>query len=144
MAAALGSLVLGAHACDRVPLLAPSGSAITLTAAATALTTDSVPIVALVLEGIGSSSTPNTNGSSGNSQTTSTSGGGTPVHNGTHVSFTTTSGTITPADATTVNGKVTVTLDGAAAGDVIVTATSGAAVKTATIKLSAPASSGGN
>src|SRR5881394_3796820 len=73
--------------CERVPLLAPSGSTITLTATATALpangTTD---IIAQVIEA-----------------------GGTPPHSGTAVTFTTSLGSIQPSQAETdVNGRVLV------------------------------------
>src|SRR5206468_4547008 len=84
--ALLGFALLTA-ACERVPLLAPSGSTITLTASATALpangTTD---IIAQVIEA-----------------------GGTPPHSGTAVTFTTNLGSIQPAQAETdVNGRVLV------------------------------------
>jgi hypothetical protein len=132
LAAALATIALGAHACDRVPLLAPSGSAISLTSVATASSTDSITITALVLEG--AAGAPAQNGSA-----TTTTGVGTPVHNGTVVSFTTTIGTITPVEAKTVNGKVTVTFTGdGRVGAVVITATSGSAVKTLQITLSAP------
>jgi hypothetical protein len=132
MAAALATIVLATHACQRVPLLAPSGSAITLTGAATASATESVTITALVIEGgVGTTTQSGTS--------TPASSGGTPVHNGTVVSFTTTLGQITPAEAKTVNGKVTVTFTGdGRAGACVITATSGAAVKTLQITLTAP------
>src|SRR5215212_8115659 len=74
-------------ACQKVPLLAPSGSTITLTASATALpangTTD---IIAQVIEA-----------------------GGTPPHSGTHISFTTNLGSVQPSEAETdISGKVVV------------------------------------
>jgi hypothetical protein len=156
MCAALGALVLGAHACHSVPLLAPSGSAITFlspgttsstagtttTTTATALSTDTVTIIAQVLEGAtGTTSGTGTPGNANNAAVAA--GGGQPVHNGTHVTFITTLGTITPADATTVNGKVTVTFSpGGAVGTATVTATSGAAVKTLTFTVTAPPGGG--
>src|SRR5215211_2398433 len=71
--------------CQRVPLLAPSGSTITLTTGVSALPVNgSADIIAQVIE-------PS----------------GTPPQNGTHVSFTTTMGTIQPAEAETdISGRV--------------------------------------
>ncbi len=71
-------------ACEKVPLLAPSGSSITLTASINALpATGSVEIVAHVIEA-----------------------SGTPPHSGTRVFFTTTLGRIEPAEAETdVSGR---------------------------------------
>ena len=74
-------------ACQKVPLLAPSGSTITLTASATALpangTTD---IIAQVIEAAG-----------------------TPPHSGTHISFTTNLGSVQPSEAETdISGQVRV------------------------------------
>jgi len=90
-------------ACDKVPLLAPTGTVINLFPASLVVANNSqVQIVATVIEH-GTAS-----GSTGTSSTTST--GGTPVQNGTVVSFTTTIGHIEPADARTHNGQVTVTL----------------------------------
>ena len=64
-------------ACERVPLLAPSGSTMTLTSPTTALPVNgTAPIVVQVIE-------PS----------------GTPPHSGTHVTFTTTLGTIQPSEA---------------------------------------------
>ena len=84
---ALVSMTLVTVACEKVPLLAPSGSTITLTAPVNALAANgAVEIVAQVLEAAGS-----------------------PPHSGTHVNFTTTLGRIEPADASTdLNGRVTV------------------------------------
>jgi hypothetical protein len=92
-------------ACQKVPLLAPSGSTITLTAAATALpangTTD---IIAQVIEA-----------------------SGTPPHSGTHVSFTTNLGSVQPSEAETdISGKVVVKyVAGAGSGTATITAISG-------------------
>ena len=96
-----------AAACEKVPLLAPSGSTITLTAATNVLSTDgSTDIIGYVLEA-----------------------SGTPPHSGTRVTFTTTLGTIQPAEATTdVSGRVVVKfLAGAANGTARISATSGGA-----------------
>ncbi len=66
-------------ACQRVPLLAPSGSVISLTSPATVLPFNgSTTIGAQVIEASGHS-----------------------PHSGTHVTFTTTLGTIQPSDAET-------------------------------------------
>jgi hypothetical protein len=111
-----GSLLaaIGA-ACDKVPLLAPSGSVITIFATATTVPVNgSVEIVATVIENgtAQTPSTPTTPGQPGTPTTpttpTSTPGAGTPVHNGTVVSFTTTLGRIEPREARTQNGEVRV------------------------------------
>jgi hypothetical protein len=77
----------GSVACQRVPLLAPTGSTITLTASATALPSNgSTDIIAQVIQ------------PSGN-----------PPHSGTHITFTTTLGSIQPSDATTdISGRAVV------------------------------------
>src|SRR5258708_5324474 len=92
-------------ACERVPLLAPSGSTIQLTALATALpangTTD---IIAQVIEA-----------------------SGTPPHSGTLVTFTTNLGTVQPSSAETdIGGRVTVKyVAGVGSGTATITALSG-------------------
>ena len=107
----LGTLVLlGAvwsAACQKVPLLAPSGSTIVLTASNNAIAANgTVALIAQVLE-------PS----------------GTPPHPGTHVTFTTTLGVIEPADATTdINGQARVTFKANGAnGTATITASSGGA-----------------
>jgi PKD repeat protein len=104
--AALALLALVAAACDKVPLTAPTESTITLFASATSIAPNgSTDIVATVIEE-----------------------GGTPVQNGTVVSFTTTLGRVEPAEARTQNGKVTVRLTGdGRSGVAQVTAFSGGA-----------------
>ena len=104
---ALVCITLVTLACEKVPLLAPSGSTITLTTstnvlAATATTT----IVAQVLEA-----------------------SGTPPHSGTQVNFTTTLGHIEPAEALTdLNGRVTVVFSaGGGSGTATIAAVSGGA-----------------
>src|SRR5215831_1065721 len=90
-------------ACDKVPLLAPTGSVITLIPQANAVALNSqIAITATVIE--------NGTASSGSGTTTSTKGAGTPVQNGTLVTFTTTVGHIEPSEARTHNGQVTVQL----------------------------------
>jgi adhesin/invasin len=106
---ALGAVVavVAAFGCQKVPLLAPSGSTITLTVSATALpingTTD---VLAQVIESAG-----------------------TPPHSGTQVTFTTTLGTIEPSSVSTdVNGMARATFHaGAQSGTATITASSGGA-----------------
>jgi hypothetical protein len=103
---ALASLSL-VSACDKVPLLAPSGSVITLFPAAQSVPLNGeIEIVATVIEN-GVTATPPANGTGGTT-TTNQPGAGTPVHNGTVVSFTTTLGRIEPSEARTNNGQVRV------------------------------------
>jgi PKD repeat protein len=107
-ASAFAALLLGAVltvGCQKVPLLAPSGSTITLTASATALpvngTTD---IIAQVIE-------PS----------------GTPPHSGTLISFTTNLGSVQPSEAETdLSGRVVVKyVAGSGSGTATITAISG-------------------
>src|SRR4029450_1210949 len=96
-----------APACDKVPLLAPTGTVITLFPAATTVPLNGdVEIVATVIEnGVATAGPPSPGDGTGTgngtgpgttpTQTpTSTAGSGTPVQNGTLVSFTTTIGRI--------------------------------------------------
>src|SRR5205823_1272766 len=102
---AVASLSIGA--CQRVPLLAPSGSSIILNASTTVLPLNgTTTIVAQVLEPAG-----------------------TPPHSGTHVTFTTSLGTIRPEEAETdISGRVTVTFNaGLQSGTATITAISGGA-----------------
>src|SRR5262252_10116777 len=105
-------LLLGEVGCQRVPLLAPSGSVITLTSSATVLPFNgSTFIQAQVIEAAG-----------------------TPPHSGTHLTFTTTLGTIQPSDAETDSSgiaKVTF-LAGGQSGTATITAISGGASVSAT------------
>ena len=78
----------GVTSCDKMPLAAPTDSTITLYASSTTVgLNSSVDIIATVIESAG-----------------------TPVQNGTVVTFTTTLGAIEPVDARTTNGKATVKL----------------------------------
>jgi PKD repeat protein len=80
--------VAGFIACDKMPLSAPTESTITLYASGTTVGLNaSIDITATVIESAG-----------------------TPVQNGTVVTFTTTLGTIEPNEARTNNGKATVKL----------------------------------
>jgi hypothetical protein len=129
--AAFLSVTLG---CDKVPLTAPSGSVISLFAAANTVALNSdVEIVATVIENGTTASTPTTT-TPGNGQTTTTPtsttnpGAGTPVQNGTLVSFTTTIGHIEPSEARTSNGQVRVRFfAGGQSGVATITAFSGGA-----------------
>ncbi|MEO5895460.1 MAG: PKD domain-containing protein [Vicinamibacterales bacterium] len=122
-AVALGS------ACDKVPLLAPAGTVITIFPANTTVPLNGeIEIVVTVIEN-GTVSTPPTTGTGTGS--TATRGAGTPVQNGTLVSFTTTLGRIEPREARTNNGEVRVRFiaDGGS-GTARITAYSGGAVGT--------------
>jgi hypothetical protein len=125
-----------AVACDKVPLLAPSGSVITLFPTANTVPLNgSTEIVATVIENGTTATTPPppTNGGTGTptpGQTTggSTTGAGTPVQNGTVVSFTTTIGKIEPSEARTQNGQVRVRFSAnGQSGTATITAFSGGA-----------------
>lgn len=115
-----------AVACDKVPLLAPTGSVITLFATTTTVSLNSeVTIIATVIEN--GQATGSTGTGTGTTTTTRT-GSGTPVQNGTLISFTTTIGRIEPSEARTHNGQVTVKLITAGtSGTAVVTAYSGGA-----------------
>jgi adhesin/invasin len=99
-------LVLSAWlgACDKVPLTAPSGTTIRLYTNAQVLPVNgTAQITASVLET-----------------------GGWPVQNGTVVTFTTSLGTVSPAEASTTDGKVTVTFHaGSVSGTAVINAFSG-------------------
>jgi len=93
-------------ACNRVPLLAPSGSSITLATATSVLPINgTATIIAQVIESAG-----------------------TPPQAGTHVTFTTSLGTIEPAEASTdSSGQVRVTFTASSSGTATITAISGGA-----------------
>jgi hypothetical protein len=127
-----GVVALTSFSCIKTPLLAPSGSAITFTAPAEAFATDTVTITVDVREA--GSGTVGQDG-----QTKPTVGGGTPVHNGTLVTFSTTMGTLSPAEARTVGGKATIELIGDGnVGKATITASSGPATKTHEITFKDP------
>src|SRR4051812_33723695 len=105
--AVLVAVAAAATGCEKVPLLAPTGSTITLTSSTPVLSANGrAQIVAQVIEAAG-----------------------TPPHSGTHITFTTSLGAVQPADAETdVNGRAIVTfLAGNNNGTAIITASSGAA-----------------
>jgi adhesin/invasin len=122
----VASTAITAQACRKVPLLAPSGSAIFLTVSTNTLAIDgAAEITAFVLEGAFSVGTGGANTSEG---------GGQPVHNGTVVTFTTSLGRLEPGEAKTSNGRAVVRLIGdGRSGTATVTAYSGAATETVTI-----------
>lgn len=106
IAATMCAALFTVGACNKVPLLAPSGSTITLTVTATALPLNgTTQIVAQVLES-----------------------GGTPPQDGTLIVFTTSMGSVQPPEAQTKGGRVTVTFNaGTANGTATITASSGGA-----------------
>src|SRR5262245_40188286 len=130
-------LGLSGAACNKMPLTAPSGTSITLVAATNTLPVNgSIDITAVLIEG------GQTNSGGNNGGTTVTPGAGTPVQNGTHVSFTTTLGRMEPAEAQTSAGKAVAKLiaDGRS-GTATITAISGAASKTMTVAIGAAGAS---
>jgi PKD domain/Bacterial Ig-like domain (group 1) len=105
IATALSISALIVSACEKVPLLAPAGSVITLTASATALPVNgTTQLLAQVVE-------PS----------------GTPPHSGTQITFTTNLGSIQPASVETdINGQAVATFHaGTANGTATITAISG-------------------
>jgi len=116
------ALAMTAVACDNLPLLAPSGSTITLVATTNVLQLNqSTEIIAIVIEG----------GQAG-------SGVGTPVHNGTVVTFTTSLGRVEPTESKTDNGQASVRLVADnRSGTATVTAFSGAAIESILISIGA-------
>lgn len=105
--AGLALLLTSMVACEKVPLLAPTGSTITLTVPTNVVAANqAVDIIAQVLEA-----------------------SGTPPHSGTSITFTSSLGTVTPATALTdANGRVIVRFQaGAASGIANITAISGGA-----------------
>jgi hypothetical protein len=120
--------------CDRMPLVAPTGTTITLvTTANTVPLNGSADIVAILVEG-------GVIQGGDNGGAAVVAGSGTPVHNGTVVTFTTTLGRIQPADAETVSGRATARLVGdGRSGVAKVTAFSGGATQTIDVTIGAAA-----
>jgi Bacterial Ig-like domain (group 1)/PKD domain len=114
----LAAISLNIGACQKVPLLAPTGSTITVTAGSTALSVNgTTDIIAMVLEAAG-----------------------TAPQDGTLVTFTTTLGSIQPSEARTNGGRVTVKFSaGTANGTAVITATSGGAGSASTTGANATA-----
>jgi adhesin/invasin len=104
--AVIGIVALAAASCESVPLLAPTNSTLTINAQSRVVATGgTTEVTATVLES-----------------------GGTPVHNGTVVRFTTTLGRMDPIEAQTRNGiAVTTFIAGNDSGIAEVRATSGGA-----------------
>ena len=135
------SAMFSVVACDKVPLLAPTGSVITIFPAATSVAVNGeIEIVATVIEqGVSTAPTTPTTPGTGTppgtttppttgTTTTTSAGAGTPVQNGTVVSFTTTLGQIQPTEARTQNGQVRVKfIAGSQSGTATITAFSGGA-----------------
>lgn len=133
LAPAAVALALAAS-CHKMPLVAPSGSALTLVASPTVLAVNGQSdITAVVVEGAQSAGTGDSTGSVLN-------GVGTPVQDGTVVTFTTTLGHIEPAEAETHGGQATARLvaDGRS-GTATITAFSGGATNTLDIDIGAAA-----
>ena len=105
VATALAAAV-AATGCDKVPLLAPTNSSIRLVATVTVVPTNAtLQITAVVIES-----------------------SGTPVHDGTVVTFTSSLGSIEPRNAETDNGQATVTFNsGSQSGSAKISAFSGGA-----------------
>jgi hypothetical protein len=116
-----------------MPLVAPSGTAITLVATANVVPINgSVDVYAVLIEG-GAIAPPT-------GTATVPAGTGTPVHNGTLVTFTTSLGRIEPAQARTESGKASVKLyANGQSGTATITAFSGAATKTLDVKIGSAA-----
>jgi adhesin/invasin len=115
----LGAVAVAAAACDKMPLVAPTGTVITLFANNTVLPVDgSIEITAIAIEGGAAPSTGTGTGTGTSTGAGATAAQGTPVHNGTVLSFTTTLGRIEPQEARTHNGQVTVRLFAAGASGV--------------------------
>lgn len=98
--------VLAVVACDQVPLTSPTGSTISISIDRSVLPLNGQATVrAVIIES-----------------------GGTPVHNGTSVTFSTTIGSTNPIEAQTVNGVATATFHaGTVSGTGVINAFSGAA-----------------
>jgi hypothetical protein len=122
------ALVAVAAGCDRVPLLAPSGTVITLFPVTNTVPINGeVEIVATVIEQGTTAAPPPTDGTP-TTPSTPTAGAGTPVQNGTVVTFTSTLGRVEPREARTHNGQVRVRfIAGSQSGTATITAFSGGA-----------------
>jgi len=126
---------VGLAACDKVPLVAPAGTVITLVSSTNVLPINgSTDVIAVLIEN------GTTSSGTGTGTGTTTASSGTAVHNGTVVSFTTSLGKIEPAEARTTNGRVTVklTADGRS-GKATITAFSGSAKQTLEVVIGAAA-----
>jgi Bacterial Ig-like domain (group 1)/PKD domain len=131
------AIPLGVVSCDKVPLLAPTGTVLTLLATSdTAQLNSSVDLIATAIENGQASAGTGT----GTTTPATRTGAGTPVQNGTVITFTTTIGRIEPTEARTHNGQVTVKLITAGtSGTATVTAYSGGASTNLQIRVGAAA-----
>ncbi len=144
-AGVLTAFALLPGACTRMPLVAPSGTVITLISTTNVLPLNgSTDIIAILIEN-GTTSTPSetptATPAAGAAATAAViAGSGTAVHNGTVVSFATSLGHIEPREAKTTAGQATVKLiaDGRS-GVATVTAYSGGATRTVTVNVGAAA-----
>jgi hypothetical protein len=135
-AAVLALCLIPVASCDKVPLTAPSGTVITLFPTATTVPLNGeIEIVATAIEnGVAAPPTtpappPGTPPTQPTTPAAPTPGAGTPVHNGTLISFTTTLGRIEPSEARTSNGQVRVRfIAGGQSGLASISAFSGGAV----------------
>jgi hypothetical protein len=119
---AIGLAALAAAACDKMPLSAPSESVITLYSSSSSVGSNgALDVVATVIEAAG-----------------------TPVQNGTVVTFLTTLGAMDPVEARTNNGKATAKfLPGNRSGVAEISAFSGGIATTAALKISVGAAAAG-
>lgn len=128
--ACLAVCAIATLSCDKMPLVAPSGATMTLVTTTNVVPVNgSTEILAVVTEGTLSG------GEDGG-----TTAGGTPVHNGTVVTFTTSLGRIEPAEALTEAGRARARLiaDGRS-GTAVITAFSGSATETIEVSIGAAA-----
>jgi adhesin/invasin len=110
----LAAVALGAAGCDSTPLTSPTGSTMTISTDRSVLPLNGQATVrAVVIEA-----------------------GGTTVHNGTVVTFTSTLGTVDPVEAKTVNGVATATFNaGNVSGKSSISAFSGGAKTDAAVEI---------
>lgn len=127
----LVGLGLTLPSCQNMPLVAPSGTALTLIPATQVLPVNgTTEITAVLIEG--------GQQDDGTGTGTVAAGTGTPVHNGTLVTFNTTLGRVEPAEVKTTNGRATVRLIGdGRSGTATITAFSGPATNSVDISVGA-------
>lgn len=133
--AAIAAAALVVASCQKMPLVAPSGTAIALMASpAVVAANGSAEVTAILVQGALQG------GGQSGGPAGGTLGGGQPVRNGTVVTFTTTLGRIEPAEMETSAGRATVRLvtDGRS-GVAVVSAFSGSAAQSLEITVGAAA-----
>jgi hypothetical protein len=130
IAAATTTAALLGTSCEGMPLVAPSGTSMTLIASTRVLGVNgAADITAVLIEG----------GQQAEAEGV-IAGVGTPVHNGTVVTFSTTLGRLEPAEAKTTGGRVTVRLVGdGRSGTATITAFSGPAISSIDVNVGAAA-----